>query len=221
MPTLYILGGANGAGKTTYHNYSAETGYISSTLSFINVDIIAKEEFGSYSYENSLKAIEIARMRMSNHIEKKEDFMIESNLAKSEEYVWIEAMMKKGYDVKLHFLSTGDVNVNKDRVKKRISEGGHSVPENIIEHRYQMGMTYLKSKILLFTEAHLIDNYTEKAERVAFLQKGRIIEMKANCPQWAKDILFIAQRLQEKQDRNTLKESASTYRSGKRKGRKP
>ena len=38
MPKLYILGGANGVGKTTWYQTGIEQKYITAELPFINVD---------------------------------------------------------------------------------------------------------------------------------------------------------------------------------------
>lgn len=153
MPILYILAGPNGAGKTTWYNTAVEEEFISPLLSFINVDLITLQELGGYSEENFIKADAIARQRISNHIQKEDDFMIESNLSKTADYNWVEAMIKSGYNVILYFLGTNNLEINKARVKKRVKEGGHYVPDGIIEHCYQMGLSYLKSKIIIFKKA--------------------------------------------------------------------
>src|ERR1043165_1261368 len=106
MPTLYILAGPNGTGKTTFYNGAVVEGQIDNDLPFINVDTIARVELGGYSEENYVKAADIARERIAKHLEKKEDFMIESNLASEKDYLWIENMRRAGYEVILYFLCT-------------------------------------------------------------------------------------------------------------------
>jgi hypothetical protein len=62
-----------------------------------------------------------------------------------------------------------------------------------------MGLTYLKSEVLNFTEAYLYDSSDRVPEQMAVLKKGKIIEQ-ANEPElWVKETLFIAERLQQKQ----------------------
>jgi predicted ABC-type ATPase len=70
--------------------------------------------------------------------------MIESNLAMQKDYDWINAMIRKGYEVVLFFLCTSIVDVNINRVQRRVVEGGHDIAVPIIQHRYKMGLTYLK-----------------------------------------------------------------------------
>src|SRR6266545_1288886 len=98
MPTMYILGGPNGSGKTTFYTYAIEEKYIEPNLQFINIDLIVRNELGNYNEVNFAKAESIARGRIAGLIKKYESFMIESNLAKESEYEWIEKIMKKGYD---------------------------------------------------------------------------------------------------------------------------
>ena len=124
--------------------------------------------------------------------------MIESNLSKSTEYDWLQAMIRKGYETVLFFLGTDDLDININRVKKRVKEGGHDVAESIIEHRYRMGLSYLKSKILIFKEAYIIDNSQETSKVMAVLNSGKIIQKEAGCPGWVEDVLFLAQRVQNK-----------------------
>ncbi|MBX9780882.1 MAG: hypothetical protein K2X26_11090 [Chitinophagaceae bacterium] len=198
MPTLYILGGANGSGKTTWYNFQAETGNIDPTIPFINIDNIVLQELGSYNQKNLALGEEIARERISNLIDKHESFMIESNLSKATDYEWIERMEQHGYETILYFLGTQRVEINKDRVLNRVVEGGHDVAPSIIEQRYSMGLTYLKSKVLAFTEAYLYDSSSAIPKQMALLKKGVIVQKVVDLPVWASEILFIANKLHER-----------------------
>ncbi len=92
MPTLYILAGANGVGKTTlYHNGIGQF-EVDPKIPFINVDTIVLRELGIYTPENLTKAEELARERMKILIQDKQDFIIESNLSKSSDYDWVALM---------------------------------------------------------------------------------------------------------------------------------
>ncbi|MEP7167886.1 MAG: hypothetical protein ABI855_00800 [Bacteroidota bacterium] len=103
MPTLYILAGANGTGKTTYYLTAIQQNYIDRDLPFLNVDLIAKTELGGYTSENFAHAEMIFRQRAGDLIKEKRDFMIE----RSNDYIWIENMIKHGYDAVIYFMCTG------------------------------------------------------------------------------------------------------------------
>ena len=59
MPTLFILAGPNGTGKTSYYETAILEGFINPLLPFINVDLITSD-LGGYTPENFARADEIA-----------------------------------------------------------------------------------------------------------------------------------------------------------------
>jgi predicted ABC-type ATPase len=197
MPTLYLLAGPNGAGKTSYYETAIEEGFIQSNLPFVNVDLITRSLPGMYTPDNFVKAEEIAREEIASHISSMSDFMIESNLATQRDYDWICAMIKKGYEVVLFFLCTSFLEININRVKKRVAEGGHDVAESIIEHRYKMGLTYLKGSLQIFSKAYLIDNSGSTALVMAELNKGILVDKEPNAPKWVNDVLYIIERMKK------------------------
>lgn len=197
MPTLYILAGPNGAGKTTFYQTAIEENFISKTLPFLNIDLITKDELGGYSAINFARADELYRERAGILISQGKDFMIESNLAKDSEYSWIEKMKQKGYEVVVYYLCTDyPEEVHVKRVQGRVREGGHSVPENIIHHRYKISLLYLKTRLSVFDKAYLIDN-EETAIVMAELANGVIISREDNMPHWVKQSLSIIDKLRK------------------------
>lgn len=85
MPTLYILGGANGVGKTSLYKDLIERGVIDESLPYLNTDNIQKD-LGGYTLENSLTAEGIIKNHLKDLIAEAWSFMIESNLAKASDY---------------------------------------------------------------------------------------------------------------------------------------
>ena len=198
MPTLFILAGPNGAGKTTYYTNAIEQNFIDPHLPFINVDLIALKELGGYTEENFAQANLFARERIGRHLKSGEDFMIESNLAVQSNYDWIENVIKQGYNVILYFLCTSLLTINIERIQERVLEGGHYIPDNIVEHRYKMGLTYLKSKIFIFKEVYLIDTTYDTAQLMTIIKDGKIELKNSNSPAWVNDVLFLFEKLMEK-----------------------
>ena len=70
----------------------------------------------------------------------KENFGFETTLA-GRGYVRLLTEMKRiGYRVVLFFLWLPDVDVAVARVKNRVRQGGHNVPEHVIRRRFESGI---------------------------------------------------------------------------------
>jgi predicted ABC-type ATPase len=199
MATLFILAGANGSGKTSFYITAKASGFIADGLPFLNVDMIARDELGGYTPENLEKATLLYRERAGNHIGDIKDFMIESNLAKQSDFDWLEKMKAKGYELVLLYLGTSNITINIKRVEKRVKEGGHFVPENIIRDRYDMGLLYLRSKLSLFKETYLLDNSNE-TKLIAIIKEGHIDYKEKVVPAWVSRLLFLQTRMAAKKD---------------------
>jgi len=98
----------------------------------------------------------------------------------------------------LFFLGTENVQINRERVQQRVLEGGHDIPPSLIEHRFQIGLSYLKSKILEFTEATLIDVSQKAPKQMAILKLSIITYKHPEILPWVKETLHLAERLQQK-----------------------
>ena len=68
----------------------------------------------------------------------------------------------EGFTTHLFFLFVTHVEVCKQRVIKRISEGGHYVPENEIENRFAAGLKNLDAFFIFFDYLKIIDTTPEK-----------------------------------------------------------
>jgi predicted ABC-type ATPase len=74
-----------------------------------------------------------------------------------------------GYRVQLFFLATSDPQINVARVRGRVREGGHNVPEDKIIERYYRSLALLP---LAIENADLVDLYdnTNTLQPFAFIE---------------------------------------------------
>ena len=94
----------------------------------------------------------------------------------------IQQSKEIGYSVSLLFfwLNSSDVAVN--RVKIRVKEGGHHIPENIIKRRYDRGLNnFFQLYHDIVDDRMFIDNSGENYEIVAYgtLEEKEIINQAA------------------------------------------
>jgi predicted ABC-type ATPase len=163
---LYVIAGCNGAGKTTASLTILPE--IIECKEFVNADEIAK---GLSPFQPEKVAFESGRImlnRINGLLKGDENFAFETTLAtRSYKNKIIEAK-RKGYTVTLLFFWLKNIELAKERVKIRVEEGGHNIPEHVIERRYFKGITNLFKIYLPIVDGALIfDNSYGKHELIA------------------------------------------------------
>lgn len=140
-PTLYIIAGCNGAGKTT-----ASFTILPDILNcnqFINADEIAK---GLSPFDPNSVAIEAGRLmlkRIDELLPIKKTFSIETTLATKSYVNLINKAHNLDYKIVLLFFFLDSPELAFQRVSQRVAEGGHDIPTHIIKRRYIAGIKNL------------------------------------------------------------------------------
>lgn len=151
-PTLYIIAGCNGAGKTTA-SYSVLPQLLG-CREFVNADEIAK---GLSPFNPESVAIEAGRLmlqRINLLICQHKTFALETTLATRSYAGLIKKAKECGYNVMLVFFWLPTPEMAVERVAKRVSEGGHDIPTETIIRRYWLG---LQNFFTIF--APIVDNW--------------------------------------------------------------
>lgn len=71
---------------------------------------------------------------------------------------------RKGYKVYLYYVSTMSPEINKNRVKIRVSKGGHDVPDDKIESRYYKSLDLQYDAAQIAYQAYFFDNSKDNGE---------------------------------------------------------
>jgi len=156
---IYIIAGCNGAGKTTASFTILPE--IINCKEFVNADEIAK---GLSPFQPEKVAIEAGRImlsRINELLSKNRSFAFETTLStKSYKSKLIEAQ-GRGYTVTLIFFWLQSVELAKERIKVRVSEGGHNIEPNVVERRYLKGIKNLFDIYLPIVDGALIFDNSE------------------------------------------------------------
>jgi len=120
--------------------------------------------------------------RIHELIESQVDFSFETTLAPNYFVNLIREAQRKGYFVTLVFFWLNTVDLAIQRVKMRVSEGGHNIPEDTIRRRYKSGIRNLVKKYIPICNYWLIINNSEGPFNVvAEGLKISEIEVKNSC----------------------------------------
>ncbi len=130
--TLYIISGANGSGKSTL----AEVLLKEKNLEFLNADEIAKEICPDAINSVPISAGKLYFKRLNEYFQNNKSFAVESTLSGNNIVRIIEKAKQKNYKIILIYSFLQNCAVCIERVKRRVENGGHNVPEEDIIRRY-------------------------------------------------------------------------------------
>jgi predicted ABC-type ATPase len=163
---LYIIAGCNGAGKT-----SASFTILPEIIEckeFVNADEIAK---GISPFQPEKVALEAGRImlnRVKELLNNDESFAFETTLSSRSYKQKIQEAKEKGYTATLIFLWLENIELAKERVRTRVSDGGHNIEPDVIERRYIKGIKNLFDIYLPIVHgAFLFDNSLGVPEIIA------------------------------------------------------
>ncbi|DAA98213.1 TPA: hypothetical protein CPT80_00720 [Candidatus Gastranaerophilales bacterium HUM_9] len=148
---LYIIAGANGSGKSTL----AEVLLKEKNLEFLNADEIAKEISPNAINSVPIKAGKEYFKRLKIFFDDNKSFAVESTLSGNNIVKIINTARVKNYKIILVYSFLQNCTTCIERVKKRVENGGHNVPEADIIRRYYKSIVKFWDKYRL-----LVDEWT-------------------------------------------------------------
>lgn len=173
---LYIIAGCNGAGKTTASFTILPE--ILDCKEFVNADEIARGLSPFQPEKVSFEAGRIMLKRIDELFSENENFAFETTLATKSYKEKILKAQENGYFVTLLFFWLKNTELAKERVKTRVLEGGHHIPDDIIERRYYNGILNLFNIYLPIVDQLLIfDNSEGKHKLIAEKNDGEQISI--------------------------------------------
>ena len=186
MKRLYIIAGPNGAGKTTA-SYTILPD-IFNCNEFVNADEIARG-LSPFNPENiGLKAGRLMLQRIHELLEKGESFAFETTLSTKSYTGLVKKAQRQKYEVVLLFLALDSHELAIKRVKTRVEEGGHNIPEDVIKRRFDKGLLNLFQLYLPIVDKWiLVDNSGEKFDFIAQGSYDEIIVKNNNLWTMLKD----------------------------------
>jgi len=176
-PTIYLIAGCNGAGKTTFaKEFLPSVGVIR----FLNADEIARGLSPLRPEAVAFKAGKLLLSELRELIDRQGTFALESTLS-GKTYVKIfEQAKHRGYEIELHFVWIPDVREAIRRVRQRVIEGGHDVPAEDIKRRFTRSTQHLLDDYApLATKWFLWDNSTPPAKLLAESASQSIIQLRS------------------------------------------
>lgn len=149
MPTLYVVAGPNGCGKSTL----TRTGWLRD-LDIIDPDAIAR----TAAFAMLAAAAREALRRRRAALRAGRTHVLETTLAGSGVFRHMEATRAAGLRVELHYVCVKLPELALDRIRTRVAAGGHHVPETDVRRRLVRSQANLPAAIVRSDEVRLYDN---------------------------------------------------------------
>lgn len=183
MPKYILLAGVNGAGKSTLFYMLRDM----RDMARVNTDEIVRE-FGDWkNAADVLKAGRIAVKKLNQLIEAGATFNQETTLCGQTILRNIQRAGEKGYKIELHYVGVSSAEIAKERIRFRVKQGGHGIPEKDVERRYEESFENLR-KIMPYCDLIVFYDNSESFRRFAILKKGKMVLRSKTVPDW-----FLAQ----------------------------
>ena len=208
-PTLLVLAGVNGAGKSSVAGLSLRI----QVLDYYNPDEataqlrasgIAAAEAHASAWQNGRRALEAA-------IEGRRSYALETTLG-GNTLPALVARACDSHDVTLWFVGLDSPERHIARVAARVAAGGHDIPADRIRARWDGARRNLVGLLPRLHELRLYDNSHEQPDGAAAAnpslllhwRDGRIVAPALtrlrHTPDWAKPVVEAARRLQDATD---------------------
>lgn len=177
-PELFVIAGPNGAGKTTFALEFLPR--FTNCHEFINADLIAR---GLSPLAPGAAAIEAGRImlgKINGLAAQRHTFAFETTLSGRGYLGLFKRLKTAGYKIHVLFLWLPRVELAIQRVKDRVSRGGHSVPEHDIRRRFDRGVSNLLTEYHALVDTWgLFDNSGSQPRLIVRADRGEVVEIDA------------------------------------------
>lgn len=178
-PTLYVIAGSNGAGKSTITRTN-----LPKDVYIVNPDVIVAEKKVS-AIQAGKEAIRIRQKLLNENA----TFAIETTLSGRGEIAFLKQAKEKGYKILMTYVGIKNSKQSEYRVKRRTEEGGHSIPIEDIKRRYSKSLDNLSEAIKYADRVIVIDNSLTKPKLILYYSNKQEVRRSRSLPEWAKPVV--------------------------------
>ena len=198
-PTLYVLAGVNGSGKSSIGGAAFQQ----QGVDYYNPDTAARKLLKLHP--NMVQAIAnghawtLGKEMLENAIARKQTYAMETTLGGNTITRLLIEAAQSGLKVKIWYAGLESVELNLARVKARVDHGGHDIPEADIRKRWDRCRRNLLKLLPSLDSLRLYDNSAEadpkkgtppRPELLLHVEARKIVGIASRkAPEWAKPII--------------------------------
>jgi predicted ABC-type ATPase len=165
MADYVIIAGINGAGKSTLYTTDFAKYIGKAAANRVNPDeeiVNFGGHFGCLSDQRKAGKISVTKIR--KFLDEKIDFNQETTFSGSSEFAQIMRAKNQDFRIVMLYVGVSSSELAKSRVRIRVAKGGHDIPDEVVEKRYENSIINLKNLAHLIDDLHIFDNTAELKE---------------------------------------------------------
>ena len=186
-PVMIVLAGPNGAGKSTlYHTRVAPI----FAGPFINADLIQRDELKDGALDASYEAARIASERRAAFINEKRDFVTETVFSHPSKLSLVDEAKAAGFTLIVMHVGVETPELSVARVKARVDEQGHPVPEDKVRARFERCGALIRQAVLKADRGFVYDNseLNTPPKRCLEFKRGARVVVRPTLPGWIRSL---------------------------------
>lgn len=189
-PSLIIVAGPNGSGKTTITYKILKHEWVTNCL-YINPNDIANEKFGGWNNNDAvLQSAKYCTALRLDCLENEKSLIFITVFSSPEKINFIRSAKQKGFFIRLFFVGTNNPIINASIVALRFLKGGHEVPINKIISRYSKSIENCAEISSIVDRLYVYDNSIEDMEAKLLFKasNGKLTKQYNKVNNWAMQI---------------------------------
>ncbi len=191
---ITVIAGVNGAGKSSIagariRQFGGE---------YFNPDEIARQLRDKdpmlSQQESNAQAWKMGYDHLVNAIAQDMDYTFETTLGGKSIIQLLRDAMEKGVQIRIFYCGLSSVELHIERVRFRVSRGGHNISEEKIRERYTRSihnmMTLLPDcyQVVVFDNSTPLTNNKPAIKKLFSVKAGKIKILEQDMPTWAKPL---------------------------------
>lgn len=184
MAILTVIAGPNGSGKSSVIRGLEFEGKVR----LLEADAIAKRIDPLNPRHAAVAAAREVIRRTREYLKSRQSFAIETTLSSASMIGTMRQASENGYAVHLVYVCLDNPERSIQRVRERVAQGGHDVPDADIRRRYSRSLANLPAAARVADQAIVYDNSEAKPRKVLEARKGTIVWQAPVQPVWAKGV---------------------------------
>lgn len=186
-PHIWVLAGANGAGKSTFYRLVLQP----RGIRWINAADIARTLWPDTAEDHAYAAGQIAAELRESMIADGLDFATETVFSHESKLALLHDARARGYRVTVVYVHLDNAELHLARVAQRVAEGGHSVPAAKVLARRGRVIRLMREALRVADDAVVLDNSDDRDpfRVVARLARGQVSWVAERLPGEVRNLL--------------------------------